>query len=51
MMEVVTVGGIPHMKVFQEAVLAQYNRFLGIKRYDKLDYEKWMGGYDVSAAY
>jgi hypothetical protein len=47
MKEVFTVG-ITHMKILQEVVLANHNHFLGIKRYDKADFEKWFADYDVS---
>lgn len=47
MVELVTEGGLPHMKIFQEAIHSQ-NKRLGIKRYEKADFERWMGNYDVS---
>lgn len=46
MVEVVREG---HMKVFQEAIIAQLNRFSGIRRYVKADFDKWMGNFDVGA--
>lgn len=39
-----------HMRVLQEAIVAQSNRFSGIKRYSKPDFDKWMGDFDVSTA-
>jgi hypothetical protein len=50
MIEVVLNGGVPHMKIFEEAIKAEHNRFLGIKRYDKADFEKWLADYDVSTS-
>lgn len=47
MKEVFTVG-VPHMKIVKEAVLAGHNHLLGMKRYDKADFEKWFADYDVS---
>ncbi|RJE26623.1 hypothetical protein PHISCL_01037 [Aspergillus sclerotialis] len=38
--------GLPHMKVFEEALIAQCNLFSGKLRYNKSDLEKWLGGYD-----
>lgn len=40
--------GVPHIKIFKEAITAQYNRLSGIKRYTKADLDKWLGDYDVS---
>ncbi|KAG6020785.1 hypothetical protein E4U41_002725 [Claviceps citrina] len=39
-------GGIPHMQVLNEAIRAQYNRFAGIQRYTKADFDKWFAEYD-----
>lgn len=47
MKEVFTVG-ISHMKIMQEALLASHNHFLGIKRYDRADFDKWFADYDAS---
>jgi hypothetical protein len=41
------MGGTGQMKILEEGVLAHHNRFLGIKRYDKEDFEKWLADYDV----
>ncbi|KAF7596688.1 hypothetical protein BBP40_000611 [Aspergillus hancockii] len=46
MVEVLFKGGLPYMKVFQEAIVAQHNRFSGIKRYESVELDKWMGDYD-----
>lgn len=47
MAEVVLEGGAPHMEVLTEAITAQYNRFSGIKRYNRQDFDKWLAEYDV----
>lgn len=47
--ECVLEKGLPHLKIFNEAITAQYNRLSGVKRYRKDDFERWMSGYDVSA--
>ncbi|KAG5996240.1 hypothetical protein E4U43_002896 [Claviceps pusilla] len=39
-------GGIPHMQILDEAIRAEYNRFAGIKRYTKADFDKWFAEYD-----
>jgi hypothetical protein len=43
------VGQLPHIGIFHEAIIAQYNKISGIKRYTRADFDKWMGDYDVSA--
>jgi tubulin beta len=48
MIDVLFKGGLPHMKVFQEAIIAQHNPFSAIKRYESVELDKWMAGYDVS---
>lgn len=47
MAELVLQGREPHMRLFEEAATAEYNRFSGTKRYDKADIQKWVGEYDV----
>lgn len=44
-------SGIPHMEVFGEAIFAQHNRYSGIKRYAKEDFQKWLAEYDVSSPF
>ena len=46
--ECVLSHGLPHMRLFHEALTAQFNRLSGIKRYNKADFDKWMAEYDVS---
>ena len=46
--ECIVVHGLPHMEVFEEAVIAQCNDLSGIKKFTKADYERWLGDYDVS---
>lgn len=46
--EAVIVKGFPHLKIFNQALTAQYNRMSGVKRYTKADFDKWMAEYDVS---
>lgn len=46
--EAIAVHGVPHTQILKEAVTAQYNRLSGVKRYSRVDCEKWMAGYDVS---
>ncbi|KIX05113.1 uncharacterized protein Z518_05985 [Rhinocladiella mackenziei CBS 650.93] len=45
--ELVLVGGVPHMEILDEGVRAQFNRFSGILRYDKAEFDKWFADYDV----
>jgi hypothetical protein len=47
MFECVIVRGKSHMEICEEAVIAQNNRFSGIKRYDRADFDKWFAEYDV----
>ncbi|KAJ5693174.1 hypothetical protein N7462_002597 [Penicillium macrosclerotiorum] len=44
--ECILVHGLSHMRVFKEAIIAQYNRMSGVKRYTRPDFEKWIGDYD-----
>ncbi|KAJ5652838.1 hypothetical protein N7507_010264 [Penicillium longicatenatum] len=46
MFECVIVNGVPHIEVLHEAVLAQHNRFSGITRYSRNDFDKWFAEYD-----
>jgi len=46
--ETVTVHGETHLKIFKEALIAQFNYFSGIRRLRKPDVEKWLADYDVS---
>jgi hypothetical protein len=45
--EVVFGHGKPHMKALLEAMTAQHNRFSGIKRFDRADFDKLTADYDV----
>jgi hypothetical protein len=36
------------MEICSEAITAQYNRLSGVKKYNRADYDKWLGDYDVS---
>lgn len=47
MYECVIFGGTPHMQVLCEAIEAQYNRYSGIKRFNRQDFDKWLAEYDV----
>lgn len=47
MFECVIVRGTEHMEICEEAVIAQNNRFSGIKRYDRADFDKWFADYNV----
>lgn len=47
--ECFTVHGVPHMEIFKEAIISQYNRLSGVKRFNRADCDKWLAGYDVSA--
>ena len=40
--------GVSHMRVFEEALIAQCNLFSGKLKYTKPDLDKWLGEYDVS---
>ncbi|KAJ5456574.1 hypothetical protein N7530_011848 [Penicillium desertorum] len=44
--ECITVHGLPHMEICSEAITAQYNRLSGVKKYNRADYDKWLGDYD-----
>ncbi|KAJ5310638.1 uncharacterized protein N7443_003099 [Penicillium atrosanguineum] len=46
MFECVIVRGKDHMEICEEAVVAQNNRFSGIKRYDRVDFDKWFADYN-----
>lgn len=46
--ECVLNNGLPHLRFFNEALTAQFNRLSGIRRYNKADFDKWMAEYDVS---
>ncbi|KAG6139275.1 hypothetical protein E4U28_003901 [Claviceps purpurea] len=46
MAECCTEGGVPHMQVLDEAIRATHNRYAGIKRYTKADFDKWFAEYD-----
>jgi hypothetical protein len=46
--EAVLAKGLPHLRFFNEALIGQYNRMSGVKRYTKADFDKWMAEYDVS---
>jgi hypothetical protein len=36
------------MEVVAEAITAQYNELSGIKKFDRADYDRWLGDYNVS---
>ncbi|GES57833.1 hypothetical protein ATEIFO6365_0002076800 [Aspergillus terreus] len=46
MVELVLNGGVTHMKLMIENVVANRNRLSGIKRYNREDVEKWLADYD-----
>ncbi|KAL4898226.1 hypothetical protein BDV59DRAFT_1628 [Aspergillus ambiguus] len=46
MYEVLFVHGYPHMRLVREAVIAENNRFSGIKRYERPEMDKWLADYD-----
>ncbi|KAG5926551.1 hypothetical protein E4U42_003174 [Claviceps africana] len=39
-------SGVSHMQILDEAIHAQYNRFAGIQRYARADFDKWFAEYD-----
>ena len=47
--ECVAVRGVTHVRLFHEAVVAQFNRLAGLKRYTRADFDKWLCDYDVSS--
>ncbi|KAF9889600.1 hypothetical protein FE257_007108 [Aspergillus nanangensis] len=51
MYEMMQSGGLLHMKIIAEAIIANRNRLSGIKRYEREDVDKWMANYDVSATH
>ncbi|KAJ5379551.1 hypothetical protein N7509_012670 [Penicillium cosmopolitanum] len=46
MYECCVVQGTPHMKTLQDAVTAQHNRFSGKRKFEKPDFDRWLGDYD-----
>lgn len=48
LVECIANRGLPHMEVFEEAVTAEHNSLSGIKKYDRADYDRWLGDYSVS---
>ncbi|KAK2612655.1 hypothetical protein QQS21_001271 [Conoideocrella luteorostrata] len=46
MAECVLEHGVSHMQVLDEALVAHYDRYSGIKRCTKEDFDKWFAGYD-----
>ncbi|KAJ5619816.1 hypothetical protein N7510_003800 [Penicillium lagena] len=44
--ECVAVRGVTHVQLFKEAIIAQYNRLAGVKRYTRTDFDKWLCDYD-----
>ena len=49
MYECCAIGGVPHTKVFKEAVTSECNWLSGIKRYTRAEFDKWLADYDVSS--
>lgn len=47
--ECIFVHDVTHLKIFKQAVIAQFNWFSGIKRLKKDECEKWLADYDVSS--
>ena len=45
-----TASGNTHTQILTEALIAEHNRFSGIKRYGKPEFDKWFAEYDVSLA-
>lgn len=41
-------GGIPQMKLCQEAIEARFRPELGIQPYARTEFDKWFADYDVS---
>ncbi|KAL5361611.1 P-loop containing nucleoside triphosphate hydrolase protein [Aspergillus floccosus] len=46
MAELVLKGGVTHMKLMMESIVANRDRLSGIKRYNREDVEKWLADYD-----
>jgi hypothetical protein len=46
--ECMLVHGVPHMNVFAEAITAQHNDLSGLKKFNRADYDRWLGDYNVS---
>ncbi|KAI9924688.1 hypothetical protein MW887_006540 [Aspergillus wentii] len=44
--ECVAVHGVQHMKIFKEAITAQYYPSSGVKRITRADCDKWLADYD-----
>lgn len=46
MYECAGVQGPPHMRTLEEAVIAQHNRLSGYRKYERPDFDRWLGDYD-----
>ncbi|KAJ5306005.1 hypothetical protein PENANT_c047G00889 [Penicillium antarcticum] len=44
--ECIAVNGLPHLQAMKEAIIAQYNRIAGVKKFNQTDYDRWLGEYD-----
>ncbi|CAI7640150.1 unnamed protein product [Penicillium pancosmium] len=44
--ECVCIHGATHIKIFKQAVIAQFNWLSGVRRLKKFDCEKWLADYD-----
>lgn len=47
MIEAGNVGGVSHMDVIEEGVIAEHNHFSRIKRYCREEFDTWFAGYDA----
>lgn len=46
--ECVVAHGVPHMRALEDAVIAQHNRLSGVRKYERADFDRFLGDYDVS---
>ncbi|KAJ5455302.1 hypothetical protein N7475_010423 [Penicillium sp. IBT 31633x] len=44
--ECCAIQGLPHMRIFKEAITAHWNQLSGIKRFTTTDFDRWLGEYD-----
>ena len=47
MYECAAVHGASHLKVFDEAMMAEHNRFSSLQPLTRRDFDRWIGEYDV----
>ncbi|KAJ5112168.1 hypothetical protein N7532_000213 [Penicillium argentinense] len=46
MYECCAVNGVAHMRTLEEAIISQHNRLSGLQKYERADFDRWLGDYD-----